>query len=51
MDEEPATPVAEFMMAIAGPIASVVIGAFAFAFHQWGLAADWSTQATVISAA
>lgn len=41
MDREPPSPKAEFMMAIAGPIASVVIAAFCFAvtlavrFSQW----------------
>ncbi len=36
MDEEPETPLAEFMMAIAGPIASVLISIVALGFYTLG---------------
>ncbi len=36
MDEEPQRPMAEFAMAIAGPIASIVIGAVFYLIYSWG---------------
>ncbi|MEX2015678.1 MAG: site-2 protease family protein [Candidatus Hydrogenedentales bacterium] len=41
MDSEPPSAKAEFWMAIAGPIASVVIGAACYAIAQFAAAADW----------
>lgn len=41
MDEEPASPAAEFVMAIAGPIASVVIAGASFGAFVLGSAAGW----------
>jgi len=43
MDEEPNTPLAEFMMAIAGPITSVLIAALAYGVYSLGVRLDWST--------
>ncbi len=36
MEEEPQRPGVEFWVAIAGPIASVVLGAFFYLVYQWG---------------
>ncbi len=41
MTEEPPSPKAEFSLAIAGPIASVVIGAICWGLGQMGQAAGW----------
>ncbi|MFP4215448.1 MAG: site-2 protease family protein [Phycisphaerae bacterium] len=41
MDEEPPSPAAEFYMAIAGPIASVVVAGVCLGLWQWGQAAGW----------
>ena len=43
MDEEPPSPGTEFWMAIAGPIASVLIAAAAFGLWQLSLRAGWPT--------
>ena len=48
MDEEPDSAKAEFMMAIAGPIASVLIAAGAFGLHWLGLQFGWGTPATAV---
>jgi len=48
MDEEPESPIAEFMMAIAGPIASVLISAGAFGLHALGAQLNWGTPATAV---
>lgn len=48
MDEEPDTPLAEFMMAIAGPIASVVIAAAAFGLYSLGNGLGWITPVTAV---
>lgn len=48
MDEEPETPRAEFMMAIAGPIASVLISGVAFGAHRLGSGLGWSTPVTAV---
>ena len=48
MDEEPASPKAEFLMAIAGPIASVVIAAVAYGLYRLGRAGDWGTPAVAL---
>lgn len=40
MEEEPASPKAEFMMAIAGPIASVLLAGAFHVLSLWGAAAD-----------
>ncbi len=41
MDEEPPSPAAEFYMAIAGPIASVVVAGVCLGLWQWGLVGGW----------
>ena len=43
MDEEPQSPKAEFLMAIAGPIASLVLAAIAYGLYRVGLAWNWQT--------
>jgi Zn-dependent protease len=48
MDEEPESPRAEFMMAIAGPIASVLISLAAFGLHGLGTQLGWSTPVTAV---
>jgi Zn-dependent protease len=48
MDEEPQTPVAEFMMAIAGPIASVVISLGGFGFYYLGTQLEWATPVLAV---
>lgn len=42
MHDEPETPKAEFFMAIAGPIASIIIGLFFLAFRFVGQTSGWS---------
>lgn len=41
MDEEPATPKAEFQMAIAGPIASIVLAGVFYGFFATAVALSW----------
>jgi Zn-dependent protease/predicted transcriptional regulator len=47
MDAEPQRPGAEFAMAIAGPIASVVIGTFFYLLYAWGRDV-WGVAAEVL---
>ena len=44
MKEEPHSPKAEFFMAIAGPLSSVVLVAAFWALAQWGQARGWPPQ-------
>jgi Zn-dependent protease len=44
MKEEPRSPKAEFFMAIAGPLSSVVLVAAFWALAQWGQACGWPPQ-------
>ena len=44
MKEEPRSPKAEFFMAIAGPLSSVVLAVVFWAMGQWGHAAGWPPQ-------
>ena len=44
MREEPRSPKAEFFMAIAGPVSSVVLVAVFLALAQWGQAGGWPPQ-------
>jgi Zn-dependent protease len=44
MKEEPRSPQAEFFMAIAGPLASVVLVIVFWALAQWGQAVGWPPQ-------
>ncbi len=46
MHDEPETPKAEFFMAIAGPIASIVIGLFFLGVRFVGETSGWSTPIT-----
>jgi Zn-dependent protease len=41
MEDEPQTPKTEFMMAIAGPAVSVVLGAIFYLFSLWGESLSW----------
>lgn len=41
MDEEPPSPAAEFFMAVAGPIASVILGGVLYAVGALGTALTW----------
>src|SRR3546814_9506478 len=41
MDEEPASPKVEFLMAAAGPVASVVLAAVFFGIYTGGEAIGW----------
>ncbi|MFO7903347.1 MAG: site-2 protease family protein [Planctomycetota bacterium] len=50
MDEEPDTPVAEFMMAIAGPIASVLVSGAALGLSTVGTNLGWATPVTAVLA-
>ena len=50
MDQEPPSPKAEFVMAIAGPIASVVIAVFCIAAAQVGSLWGWPTPVTAVLA-
>lgn len=42
MDDEPASPKVEFMMAIAGPVASMVLGGVFYGLYRFGGAVDLS---------
>jgi Zn-dependent protease len=46
MEEEPKTAKAEFMMAIVGPISSVLIAIVCYLFHSFGLNAGWPYPVT-----
>jgi len=46
MESEPSSPKAEFLMAIAGPISSAVLGAGAYGASLWGASAGWPAPAT-----
>ncbi len=48
MDEEPETPLAEFAMAIAGPIASVLISVVALGFYTLGGRFGWTTPVMAV---
>jgi Zn-dependent protease/CBS domain-containing protein len=43
MDSEPPTAKAEFLMAAAGPLTSIIIGAFFYAL-EWGVKGAWPTM-------
>ncbi|MBW1916830.1 MAG: site-2 protease family protein [Deltaproteobacteria bacterium] len=44
MEEEPPNPRAEFMMAIAGPIASIVLCLVFYGIHNYGLKSNWAVS-------
>lgn len=46
MDEEPEEPKSEFLMAVAGPIASFVLAGAFFVLYRLGTAAEWVTPVT-----
>lgn len=48
MTEEPASPKVEFNMAIAGPLASVVIGAVCYGLFRWGVAGGWPAPVNAV---
>lgn len=48
MEDEPPTARAEFMMAIAGPLSSMIIGAVFYLIHLWGESIDWSTPVNAV---
>jgi len=48
MDDEPEGPWAEFMMAIAGPIASVLISATSFSIYSLGVILGWNAPVTAV---
>ncbi|MBD3237993.1 MAG: CBS domain-containing protein [Candidatus Eisenbacteria bacterium] len=43
MEAQPKSPGAEFSMAVAGPIASILLGGLFLALSAWGLAQSWPT--------
>ncbi|NIP73305.1 MAG: CBS domain-containing protein [Gammaproteobacteria bacterium] len=48
MDEEPASPKAEFLMAVAGPIASIVLAVALYGLYRIGSAAEWVTPVNAV---
>lgn len=48
MSDEPPSAFAEFMVAIAGPIVSVILGAAGLALYYAGAAAEWPTAVTAV---
>lgn len=48
MTDEPPSPTAEFMVAVAGPIASVAIAGVAFGGRLLGAALDWSLSVVAV---
>lgn len=49
MQEEPVSPRVEFLMAVAGPVASVLLALVFFLFERMVTAMDWSTAVTGVS--
>lgn len=49
MEEEPVTPRVEFLMAVAGPVASVVLAILFYLFHQLAVTSDWYTPVIGVS--
>ncbi|MCO6411414.1 MAG: site-2 protease family protein [Thiogranum sp.] len=49
MEEEPVNPRVEFLMAVAGPVASVVLAVLFYQFHQLAVASDWYTPVIGVS--
>lgn len=48
MDDEPSSPKAEFFMAIAGPLASVVIGLSCIGIMNFGIRAGWPSPPIMV---
>ncbi len=46
MGDEPESPKVEFLMAVAGPIASILVSAVFFSAYYTGLALDWTMTVT-----
>jgi Zn-dependent protease/CBS domain-containing protein len=49
MEDEPASPKVEFLMAIAGPIASVVISAVFYGIYRLGMMINWSIAVNAVA--
>jgi Zn-dependent protease/CBS domain-containing protein len=49
MGDEPPTARAEFMMAIVGPLSSLVIGGVFYLVYRWGLAGGWPTPVNAVT--
>jgi Zn-dependent protease/predicted transcriptional regulator len=49
MEDEPASPKVEFMMAIAGPVASLVISLLFYSIYRLGVMADWSVKVNAVA--
>ncbi len=44
MEHEPETPKVEFLMSIAGPLSSIVLGVVFWGLHGWAVQAGWPVQ-------
>jgi Zn-dependent protease/CBS domain-containing protein len=49
MGDEPPTAKAEFMMAIVGPLSSLVIGGVFYLIYRWGVASGWPTPVNAVN--
>ena len=49
MGDEPPTARAEFMMAIVGPLSSLVIGGICYLVSRWGEAGGWNTPVNAVT--
>jgi Zn-dependent protease/CBS domain-containing protein len=49
MGDEPPTARAEFMMAIVGPVSSLVIGGVFYLIYRWGVSGGWPTPVNAVN--